>query len=114
MQWLNVPKWNLEAGQLVKGAEVGRRESRPGAGPWCFWAKIFSKSERDAGYTMDIYIVEDAAGGSGGSCEPLFLHRVFVKQFLPESGDGERLEFVRGERITIFTDVMHRVTRSRR
>ena len=81
-QWLDVPEWNLEVGELVKGAEVtvGGEKAGQNRAPGAFWAKIVSKRERDAGDTEDIYIVEDAAGRQGWARRSSLRHRVFVKQ----------------------------------
>ena len=85
-QWLDVPEWNLEVGELVKGAEVtvGGEKAGQERAPSAFWAKIISKRERDAGDTEDIYLMkyifEGAAGRQGFARRSFLRHRVFVKQ----------------------------------
>jgi hypothetical protein len=95
-QWLNVPEWNLEAGELVMGAEVtvGGEKAGQEKAPDAYWAKIASKSERDAGDPEDIYIVEDAAGRQGwarrSSLRPLFEAQVITRLFIFLPALGQR------------------------
>ena len=82
-QWLDIPEWNLEVGELVKGAEVtvGGEKAGQNRAPGAFWAKIVSKRERDEGTTDDINIVENASGRKGWARKTLLRHR--VRQAVP-------------------------------
>ena len=80
-QWLDVSEWNLEAGELVEGAEVtvGGEEAGQERAPGALGQDV-SKRERDMGDKGDIHIVEDAAGRQGWARQSSLRHRVFVKQ----------------------------------
>jgi len=76
-QWLDVPEWNLDSGELVKEAEVTVGGEKAGQ-ERAFLGQ--DRLERDAGDTEDIYIVEDAAGRQEWARRSSLRHRVFVKQ----------------------------------
>ena len=73
-QWLDMSEWNLEACELVEGAEVtvGGEEAGQELAPGAFWAKIVSKRERDLGdqrtYTSSRMLREGRGGPGEARC----------------------------------------------